>query len=180
VDGRATRRRARRRVQDEGPRFLRTGPSLDADRPEGRAAGHSVQPGGRTRHTAMIMAGPDRRRGSLRQVTTATPAGLDFRATGVADEGCADTMSTESTCSIALGLSGLKPAIWIATRKRQEFWAFFVGICWKCQRGLVFSGAASNTSTGGTRANLEASSVDPYSQVSTSASSIGMTLRLSC
>lgn len=35
------------------------------------------------------------------QVTTATPAGLDFRATGVADEGCADTMSAESNCSIA-------------------------------------------------------------------------------
>ena len=53
----------------------------------------------------MDMAGPDRRRVSLRQVTTATPAGLDFRATGVADEGCADTMSTESACSIALVLS---------------------------------------------------------------------------
>ena len=65
------------------------------------------------------MAGPDRRRGSLRQVTTATPARLDFRATGVADEGCVDTMSTESPCSIAQVLSGLKPAIGIATRKRQ-------------------------------------------------------------
>ena len=52
----------------------------------------------------MDMAGPDRRRVSLRQVTTATPAGLDFRANGVADEGCADTMSTESACSIALVL----------------------------------------------------------------------------
>ena len=52
------------------------------------------------------MAGPDRSRGPKRQVTTATPAGLDFRATGVADEGCADTMSTESACSIALSLSG--------------------------------------------------------------------------
>ncbi len=71
-----------------------------------KVAGHSVQPGGRTRNTAMSMAGPDRNRGSLRQVTTATPAGLDFRATGVADEGCADTMSTESACSIALSLSG--------------------------------------------------------------------------
>jgi len=59
----------------------------------------------------MDMAGPDRRRVSLRQVTTATPAGLDFRATGVTDEGCADTMSAESPCSIAQGLSGLKPAI---------------------------------------------------------------------
>ena len=67
----------------------------------------------------MSMAGPDRNRGSLRQVTTATPAGLDFRATGVADEGCVDTMSTESPCSIAQGLSGLKPAIGIATRKHQ-------------------------------------------------------------
>ena len=52
----------------------------------------------------MDMAGPDRSRESKRQVTTATPAGLDFRTTGVADEGCADTMSTESPCSIALGL----------------------------------------------------------------------------
>lgn len=43
--------------------------------------------------------------GYLRQVTTATPARLDLRATGVADEGCADTMSTESTCSIALCLA---------------------------------------------------------------------------
>jgi hypothetical protein len=54
----------------------------------------------------MGMAGPDRSRGSTRQVTTATPAGLDFRATGAADEGCADTMSTESACSIALRSSG--------------------------------------------------------------------------
>src|SRR5574338_1650768 len=53
----------------------------------------------------MDMAGPERSRGSLRQVTTATPAGLDFKATGVADEGCADTMSTETPCSIAQGLS---------------------------------------------------------------------------
>ena len=67
----------------------------------------------------MDMAGPDRSREYTRQVTTATPAGLDFRATGVADEGCADTMSTESPCSIAQGLSGLKPAIGIATRKHQ-------------------------------------------------------------
>lgn len=52
------------------------------------------------------MTGPDRSRGSTRQVTTATPAGLDFRATGAADEGCADTMSTESDCSIALRSSG--------------------------------------------------------------------------
>lgn len=81
----------------------------------------------------MGVAGPDRRRGSLRQVTTATPAALDFRATGVADEGCADTMSTESPCSIAQGLSGLKPAIGIATRKRWNFGAFAVRcVLWKC------------------------------------------------
>ena len=49
----------------------------------------------------MDMARPDRSRALKRQVTTATPAGLDFRATGVADEGFADTMSTESPCSIA-------------------------------------------------------------------------------
>ena len=65
------------------------------------------------------MTRPDRSRENSRQVTTATPAGLDFRATGVADEGCVDTMSTESPCSIAQVLSGLKPAIGIATRKRQ-------------------------------------------------------------
>lgn len=40
--------------------------------------------------------------GYLRQVTTATPARLDLRASGVADEGCADTMSTESPCSMVL------------------------------------------------------------------------------
>ena len=41
----------------------------------------------------------------MRQVTTATPAGLDLRTTGVADEGFADTMSTGSPCSIARWLS---------------------------------------------------------------------------
>ena len=70
----------------------------------------------------MDMAGPDRRRVSLRQVTTATPAGLDFRANGVADEGCADTMSTESSCSITVGSTRFKPAIRVATRKHLEFW----------------------------------------------------------
>lgn len=49
----------------------------------------------------MEMAEPDGSRVFGRQVTTATPARLDFRATRVADEGCADTMSTESACSIA-------------------------------------------------------------------------------
>ena len=53
----------------------------------------------------MDMAGSDRSRALKRQVTTATPAGLDFRATGVADEGFADTMSTGSPCSIAPCLS---------------------------------------------------------------------------
>ena len=38
---------------------------------------------------------------SGRQVTTATPAMLDFRATEVADEGCTGAMSAESHCSIA-------------------------------------------------------------------------------
>lgn len=40
-----------------------------------------------------------------RQVTTATPAALDLRVTGVTDEGCADTMSARSPCSMALATS---------------------------------------------------------------------------
>lgn len=48
----------------------------------------------------MGMAGPDRGRGSTRQVTTATPAKLDFRASRPADEGCADAMSARSTTSV--------------------------------------------------------------------------------
>ena len=67
------------------------------------------------------MAGPDRSRGSTRQVTTATPAKLDFRGAEATDEGCADAMSTESACSIASGSMRLKPATGIATRKRREF-----------------------------------------------------------
>lgn len=35
-----------------------------------------------------------RRRETRRQVTTATPAGLDFRAVGAADEGFVNAMST--------------------------------------------------------------------------------------
>jgi hypothetical protein len=73
----------------------------------------------------MGMAGPDRSRGSTRQVTTATPAGLDFSATGAADEGCADTMSTESACSIAPRSSGLKATRRIATHKGREFGALW-------------------------------------------------------
>ena len=136
----------------------------------------------------MDMAGPDRRRVSLRQVTTATPAGLDFRATGVADEGCADTMSTESPCSIAQGLSGAQARDLDCHSQAPGVRGVFGGDMLEISEmvGLVvwsaahFSGAASNTSTGGTRANLVASSVDPCSHVSTSVSSIGMTLRLSC
>ena len=71
-----------------------------ATRPEGRAAGHTDQPDGGTEHSAMRMAGPDRGRGSTRQVTTATPAKLDFRASRPADEGCADAMSAKSTASV--------------------------------------------------------------------------------
>jgi hypothetical protein len=56
----------------------------------------------------MDMAEPDRSRVSSRQVTTATPAGLDFRAIVGADEGCADTMSAESPYSMAQGLSGIQ------------------------------------------------------------------------
>jgi len=105
------------------------------------------------------MAGPDRRRVSLRQVTTATPAGLDFRATGVADEGCADTMSTESPCSIAQGLSGLKRGIWIATRKHREFGTFLVGMLkvseavWSSAHLLTSPARRPNPSRGGTRTN---------------------------
>lgn len=69
------------------------------------------------------MAGPDRSRGSTRQVTTATPAKLDFRVAEATDEGCVDAMSTESSCSIAAGSMRLKPATGVATRKRLEFGA---------------------------------------------------------
>ena len=37
-----------------------------------------------------------------RQVTTAAPARLDFRRTGILDEGFVSTMLTDSTCSIGL------------------------------------------------------------------------------
>ena len=97
-------------MQDEGPRFLRTGlrsmpidPKVARqDTAFSRVAEQDTRP----------WTWPDPiDAGDPRQVTTATPAGLDFRATGVADEGCADTMSAESPCSIAQGLSRLKPAI---------------------------------------------------------------------
>ena len=85
----------------------------------GRRAGHRVQPEGRTEHSTICMAGPDRSRGFSRQVTTATPARLDFRASWPADEGCADTMSAEEPlqCSAVSGslqgpaaLGGAPPA----------------------------------------------------------------------
>ena len=79
----------------------------------------------------MGMAGPDRGRGSTRQVTTATPAKLDFRASRPADEGCADAMSAKSTASVertprcfnepkqsALRSSAQGPSILVAWRWR--------------------------------------------------------------
>ena len=79
----------------------------------GRRAGHRVQPEGRTEHSTICMAGPDRSRGFTRQVTTATPARLDFRASRPADEGCADTMSAEEPlqCSAVLGSLQGPPAL---------------------------------------------------------------------
>lgn len=44
----------------------------------------------------MKKAKPGRGRGSWRQVTTATPAGLDFRTNGAVPEGGVDAMSTEA------------------------------------------------------------------------------------
>lgn len=87
-------RRARRRLPAHAMPFDR-----------GRRAGHRVQPVGRTEHSTICMAGPDRSRGFKRQVTTATPARLDFRASRPADEGCADTMSAEEPlqCSAVSG-----------------------------------------------------------------------------
>jgi len=74
-------------MRDEGPRFLRTGPALDVDAQKAERRGKSHSHGdGRS----------DRSRALERQVTTATPARLDFRATEAAGEGCADTMSTKA------------------------------------------------------------------------------------
>lgn len=61
-------------------------------------------------------------------MTTATPARLDFRATGVADEGCADTMSTESTCSVALCLSVLKSTLWLPPTISRDLWRLFAAL----------------------------------------------------
>lgn len=110
------------------------------------------------------MAGPDGGRVFGRQVTTATPARLDLRATGVADEGCADTMSTESNCSIARYLSVLKSATLVATYNRQRFVAFVANSgndaisvpCWQCSSGFCLIETAKNLTAGSNGARLEA------------------------
>lgn len=53
------------------------------------------------------IGGSDRSPISTRQVTTATPARLDFRETGVSEEGCVNAMSTDSTCSMGSTNDGL-------------------------------------------------------------------------
>jgi len=62
---------------------------------------HKVQPEGRTKHMATEMARLNRSSASTRQVTTATPAMLDFRETGISIEGFVDAMSTGSHRSMA-------------------------------------------------------------------------------
>ena len=72
--------------------------------------GSGNQPTGVGRHGAQfVMKCESRTRAAAnrqgRQVTTATPAMLDLRVTGVTDEGCADTISAKSLCSMALATS---------------------------------------------------------------------------
>lgn len=58
----------------------------------------------------------------MRQVTTATPARLDFRTAEAADEGYADTMSTEARAVLRSAYPEFKSTKRVATCKRREFW----------------------------------------------------------
>ena len=84
--------------------------SITSNRTRRSDCRYRVQPGGRTDQEAMCrvhIAGPVPSPVSQRQVTTATPDGLDFRRTAVPNEGFAGTMPTDSDCSVPQG--GMRP-----------------------------------------------------------------------
>lgn len=85
----------------------------------------------------MEMAEPDGSRVFGRQVTTATPARLDFRVAEAADEGCADTMSTESPCSIALDLSGIQDSGFVCHTQASGIPSFLAG-CELCAGNVPY------------------------------------------